>query len=98
MYKFPEDFEVEKDYWIFCKQHENLNEAKENLEEIIRYGEDIPDHTLLDICRALHKLQKLKQSDYKRINQILFGYFKETSAQFSEYQDNMINYEKDKLS
>ena len=88
MYKFPEDFEVEKDYWIFCKQHESVKDARKELIGIIRSGFKIPDLVLVDISRALQKLETMSEQDFKNITHLLFGNYKVTSDMFGDYQDN----------
>ena len=88
MYKFPEDFEVEKDYWIFCKQHESVKDARKELIGIIRSGIKIPDSVLIDISRALQKLETMSEQDFKNITHQLFGNYKVTSDMFGDYQDN----------
>ena len=88
MYKFPEDFEVEKDYWIFCKQHESVKDARKELIGIIRSGFLIPDSVLVDISRALQKLETMSEQDFKNITHLLFGNYKVTSDMFGDYQDN----------
>lgn len=88
MYKFPEDFEVEKDYWIFCKQHESVKDARKELIGIIRSGIKIPDSVLVDISRALQKLETMSEQDFKNITHLLFGNYKLTSDMFGDYQDN----------
>jgi len=89
MYKFPEDFEVEKDYWIFCKQHESVKDARKELIGIIRSGFKIPDLVLVDISRALQKLETMSEQDFKNITHLLFGNYKVTSDMFGDYQDNL---------
>jgi hypothetical protein len=88
MYKFPEDFEVEKDYWIFCKQHKSVKDARKELIGIIRSGFKIPDLVLVDISRALQKLETMSEQDFKNITHLLFGNYKVTSDMFGDYQDN----------
>ena len=88
MYKFPEDFEVEKDYWIFCKQHESVKDARKELIGIISSGFKIPDSVLVDISRALQKLETMSEQDFKNITHLLFGNYKVTSDMFGDYQDN----------
>jgi hypothetical protein len=88
MYKFPEDFEVEKDYWIFCKQHESVKDARKELIGIICSGFKIPDSVLVDISRALQKLETMSEQDFKNITHLLFGNYKVTSDMFGDYQDN----------
>lgn len=89
MYKFPEDFEVEKDYWIFCKQHESVKDARKELIRIIRSGFQIHDLVLVDISRALQKLETMSEQDFKNITHLLFGNYKVTSDMFGDYQDNL---------
>ena len=89
MYKFPEDFEVEKDYWIFCKQHESVKDARNELIRIIRSGFKIHDLVLVDISRALQKLETMSEQDFKNITHLLFGNYKVTSDMFGDYQDNL---------
>ena len=89
MYKFPEDFEVEKDYWIFCKQHESVKDARKELIGIISSGFKIPDLVLVDISRALQKLETMSEQDFKNITHLLFGNYEVTSNMFGEYQDNL---------
>jgi hypothetical protein len=88
MPRFPEDFEVEKDYWIFCMQHKNLKEARRYLIELLREGHEIPDFALVDISRALQKIERMSNDEFKLINSELFGYVKESGSLFKDYQNN----------
>ena len=88
-YQYHEDFEPAIDYWIFCKQYENVQEARDILlDEILLDDRDIPGPILIDRFRALQKLNSLSDKDYYYIKHILDDYFfEESQIEFRNYQN-----------
>ena len=86
MYKFPDDFQPEIDYWIFCKQHDDIYSAKETLLDIISYDKITEQH-LVDIVHAYRKVVRMSQEEFSYITNLLMeNHFEETQLAFSTYQ------------
>lgn len=87
-YRYHEDFEVAIDYWIFCKQYQNLQEAREILSDEIFYSRNLQDPILIDMNRALKKLNTLTEKEYLDIKHNLDNYFfEESQIAFRNYQN-----------
>ena len=88
-YQYNEDFEPAIDYWIFCKQYENVQEARDILlDEILLDDGDIPGPILIDRFKALQKLNSLSDKEYYYIKHILDDYFfEESQIEFRNYQN-----------